>query len=111
GLTSNNSDTNVAIIENGTKVVVYTGLDSSNTANYVLSATINIDGTYSITQHQAIEQVTGVGDINELIIGVDVTDTDGDTVPNAANINITIADGALATATDSNVTFTETQGV
>ncbi|MFC1237799.1 hypothetical protein, partial [Vibrio sp. F74] len=70
-----------------------------------------IDGTYSITQHQAIEQVNGDGDINELTIGVDVTDTDGDTVPNAANINITIADGALATATDSNVTFTETQGV
>ncbi|MFC1237798.1 hypothetical protein, partial [Vibrio sp. F74] len=65
----------------------------------------------SITQHQAIEQVNGDGDINELTIGVDVTDTDGDTVPNAANINITIADGALATATDSNVTFTETQGV
>ncbi|MFC1237615.1 DUF5801 repeats-in-toxin domain-containing protein [Vibrio sp. F74] len=110
GLTSNNNDTNVGIIENGTKVVVYTGSDSGNAANYVLSATINIDGTYSITQHQAIEQVDGDGDINELTIGVDVTDTDGDTVSNAANINITIADGALATATDSNVAFTETQG-
>ncbi|MFC1237791.1 hypothetical protein, partial [Vibrio sp. F74] len=82
-LTSNNEQTSVKVSDDGKTVLVYTGNDSNDTASYVLSATINIDGTYSITQHQAIEQVNGDGDINELTIGVDVTDTDGDTVPNA----------------------------
>ncbi|MFC1236167.1 retention module-containing protein, partial [Vibrio sp. F74] len=109
-LRSNNEQTSVKVSDDGKTVIVYTGDDSTDSSSYVLSATINIDGSYSITQHQAIEQVNGDGDINGLTIGVDVTDTDGDTVSNAANINITIADGALATATDNNVAFTETQG-
>ncbi|GAM59537.1 hypothetical protein JCM19231_2834 [Vibrio ishigakensis] len=80
-LTSNGEDTQLVITANGITVQLADGTP-------VLTLTIDISGNYTLTQLEALDQTD---DLNELQVGVDVTDTDGDVV--STTIDITINDG------------------
>ncbi|MDN3715835.1 retention module-containing protein [Vibrio breoganii] len=87
-LVSNNQGVELVLNADGTMLTVHVAGDS---ADVVLTATVNLDGSYTIEQLQALEQDNNNSDINELTLVVDATDTDGDV--SSANVNIQISDG------------------
>ncbi|PMO56542.1 hypothetical protein BCT07_14735 [Vibrio breoganii] len=87
-LVSNNQGVELVLNADGTMLTVHVAGDS---ADVVLTATVNLDGTYTIEQLQALEQDNTNSDINELTLVIDATDTDGDV--SSANVNIQISDG------------------
>lgn len=87
-LVSNNQSVELLLSTDGTTLTVHIAGDPSDV---VLTATVNLDGTYTIEQLQALEQDNNASDINNLNLTVDATDSDGD--PTSANINIQIDDG------------------
>ncbi|OED84357.1 retention module-containing protein [Vibrio breoganii] len=87
-LVSNNQGVELVLNADGTMLTVHVAGDS---ADVVLTATANLDGSYTIEQLQALEQDNNNSDINELTLVVDATDTDGDV--SSANVNIQISDG------------------
>ncbi|ANO34849.1 hypothetical protein A6E01_16800 [Vibrio breoganii] len=87
-LVSNNKGVELVLNADGTMLTVHVAGDS---ADVVLTATVNLDGSYTIEQLQALEQDNNNSDINELTLVVDATDTDGDV--SSANVNIQISDG------------------
>ncbi|GAM68127.1 hypothetical protein JCM19236_2282 [Vibrio sp. JCM 19236] len=80
-LTSNGEATQLVVTGNGITVQLADGTP-------VLTLTIDISGSYTLTQLEALDQTD---DLTELQVGVDVTDTDGDVV--STTIDITINDG------------------
>ncbi|MCG3863750.1 MULTISPECIES: retention module-containing protein, partial [unclassified Photobacterium] len=91
GLTSNNQATEYTVDEN--VIHVFTGKASSPESE-VLTITIEKDGKYTVTQHQALEQDNKAGDNIQLDLGIKATDFDNDSTSSA--ISITIQDGSLA---------------
>ncbi|PMP02577.1 hypothetical protein BCS95_10500 [Vibrio breoganii] len=87
-LVSNNQGVELVLNADGTMLTVHVAGDS---ADVVLTATVNLDGTYTIEQLQALEQDNTNSDINDLTLVIDATDTDGDV--SSANVNIQISDG------------------
>ncbi|MEZ9354637.1 retention module-containing protein [Vibrio breoganii] len=87
-LVSNNQGVELVLNADGTMLTVHVAGDS---ADVVLTATVNLDGSYTIEQLQALEQDNTNSDINELTLVIDATDTDGDV--SSANVNIQISDG------------------
>ncbi|WP_238091972.1 retention module-containing protein, partial [Photobacterium leiognathi] len=91
GLTSNNQATEYTV--DGNVIHVFTGKVLSPESE-VLTITIEKDGKYTVTQHQALEQDNKAGDNIQLDLGIKATDFDNDSTSSA--ISITIQDGALA---------------
>ncbi|CAM4145776.1 retention module-containing protein [Vibrio neonatus] len=87
-LLSNNQAVGLLLSTDGTTFTVHIAGD---TRDVVLVASINLDGSYSIEQLQALEQDNSALDINDLTLIVNATDTDGDV--STAEINLKIADG------------------
>lgn len=122
GLMSNNQDTSVQIIDG--QIIVYIPADPANDdGTYtegvdtpVLMIELNNlekDGTYSVTQYEAIEQTNTAnsGGENDLKLDVIATDFDGDT-SESGTIHIVIKDGADPSfATDTGIVFDEDAAV
>ncbi|GEM79227.1 retention module-containing protein [Vibrio superstes] len=87
-LVSNNQGIELLLSADGTTLTVHIAGEPSNV---VLIATVNLDGTYTIEQVQALEQDNNASDFNDLSLTVDATDSDGDIT--SANVNIRIDDG------------------
>ncbi|OBT09449.1 hypothetical protein A9264_09280 [Vibrio sp. UCD-FRSSP16_10] len=94
GLLSNNQALQVVVTDNSLLVSV-----SGNPTDVVLEAVINPDGSYTVTQYQALEH--NGNDSMVLTLPVIVTDTDDD--PVTTNITIQINDGADPVIVDSSV--------
>ncbi|MDB1123866.1 retention module-containing protein [Vibrio algarum] len=75
--------------------------------NRVLDATISLDGSYTITQYQVLEQLNDLDDILSLPLPITSVDFDGDTVTNTINYQIVDGSDAVALNPDSQVIFTE----
>ncbi|GEA50749.1 type I secretion C-terminal target domain-containing protein [Vibrio inusitatus NBRC 102082] len=87
-LTSNNQAVGLVLSVDGTTLTVHIAGDTSDV---VLIATVNLDGSYTVQQLQALEQDNNASDINDLTIIVNATDTDGDV--SSANLNLKVSDG------------------
>ncbi|CAM3049257.1 retention module-containing protein [Vibrio rarus] len=94
GLLSNNQALQVVVTDNGLVVSVV-----GNASDVVLEATINPDGSYTVTQYQGLEH--NGSDSIILTLPVIVTDTDADSV--TSNITIQINDGIDPVVVDSSV--------
>ncbi|WP_261818074.1 retention module-containing protein [Vibrio gallicus] len=97
GLLSDNRATQLNLSQDGSVLTVHI---VDNEDDVVLRATVNIDGSYSIEQLQAIEQ-DSVSNINELDLIVDATDTDGDITSTSVLVSITDGDDPTTTATNA----------
>ncbi|PLC56700.1 hypothetical protein CIK00_16625, partial [Photobacterium carnosum] len=84
GLTSNTQETEYTV--DGNVIHVFTGKVSSP-ATDVLTITIEKDGKYTVTQHQALEQNNKADDI-QLDLGIKATDFDNDSTSSAISIKI-----------------------
>ncbi|WP_105901266.1 T1SS-143 repeat domain-containing protein [Vibrio gangliei] len=121
-LQSNNQDTSVQVIDG--KVIVYIpddpatddGIYTEGSDTPVLVIELNNiekDGTYTVTQYEALEQPYSESSpgTNDITLDVVATDFDGDP-SDPGTIHIVITDGADPTfATDSGITFEEDDAV
>ncbi|QUJ69398.1 retention module-containing protein (plasmid) [Photobacterium sp. GJ3] len=84
-LTSNGVNTSYTVTGNVIALV------TDDNASPVLTITINPDGSYTLVQHQPLDQLNA-GDVTELVLPVTAVDQDGD-VSNPGNLMINITDG------------------
>ncbi|MEC6900324.1 hypothetical protein [Photobacterium piscicola] len=105
GLTSNGHATNYHVSADGTSVIVVLQSDPSQ---IVMEVSIDIDGHYTVTQQQPIDQVDDAVADNEIIkLDVYAQDHDGD-VSKPGQITINIHDGENATGGETgSITITE----
>ncbi|MGF1735098.1 retention module-containing protein [Photobacterium satsumensis] len=100
GLTSNGFALTPAVIGNQITLV-----RSDDPSIVVLEVSIGIDGSYSVSQLQPLDQIDA-SDLNTFILGVVATDRDGDVAQ--STITITIEDGTdPAGGNAGNIIFTE----
>ncbi|WP_146143633.1 retention module-containing protein [Photobacterium phosphoreum] len=105
GIVSNNQATRYIVDGNDVRVVIDGG---ENDGEAVLTITIGNDGSYTVEQHQPIEQNNAAGDSVNINLAVVATDDDGDT-SNTGQLEIHIKDGLNPTGegVQANITITE----
>ncbi|WP_110410717.1 hypothetical protein [Vibrio rumoiensis] len=101
GITSNGDATHIDTVALANDPSTLTLLDVDN--NPVMSVTIDVDGNYTVTQYQPIDQDDS--EITKIALNVSGTDDDGDTAN--GTINIVINDGANAEDVSDEVTIEE----
>ncbi|WED28287.1 retention module-containing protein [Vibrio sp. DW001] len=101
---TNNQPLEAVLSDDGRTLSVYVVGEPNN---LVLEATIALDGTYSITQYQVLEQLNSDSDVINFPLPITSVDFDGDVATNELNYSVNDGAGPTSNGDPDDITLTD----